>query len=100
MKLLKKLKGLKAFLDCHVERSETSLAVTFTAVQDSNSEIESLASPTSSAALQLRFAQNDNAGLVLNASTLQPSTNHDQFAICSGNGHCAQSELSCMQKSS
>src|SRR4029453_8669677 len=27
-------------------------------------------------------------------------TLHDQFAICSGNGHCAQSELSCMQKSS
>ena len=29
-----------------------------------------------------------------------PSTSHIQFLICSGNGHCAQSELSCMQKSS
>jgi polyisoprenoid-binding protein YceI len=41
---------------CHVERRETSLAV---AGFRKGSEIESLASRTSSAALQLRFAQND-----------------------------------------
>src|SRR6266478_8014 len=27
-------------------------------------------------------------------------SSHIHFAICSGNGHCAQSELSCIQKSS
>ena len=47
---------MRGFRVCHVERSETPLAVTFTVPKRPNSEI-------------LRFAQNDNAGY---SSTLQP----------------------------
>jgi hypothetical protein len=48
------------FVFCHVERSEASLANGSRPLEaQKRSEIESLASRTSSAALQLRFAQND-----------------------------------------
>ena len=76
-----------AFLVCHGERRlqrnakhearlSNSLAVTFTDVDKINPEIESLASWTSSAALQLRFAQNDNAGFVLTLQPFNSSTHH------------------------
>jgi hypothetical protein len=66
-----------ALLACHGERRETSQAVTFTDVDKINSEIESLASWTSSAALQLRFAQNDNAEFVLTLQLFNSSTHHN-----------------------
>jgi hypothetical protein len=47
------------FLICHVERSETSL-ILISVLPEKGSEIESLASRALPAALQLRFAQNDN----------------------------------------
>jgi len=56
---------------------QTSLAVTFTVADKINSEIESLASRTLSAALQLRFAQNDNAGFVLTLQPFNSSTHHN-----------------------
>jgi hypothetical protein len=51
---------LKApLLICHVERSETSL-ILISVLAEKRLEIESLASRALPAALQLRFAQNDN----------------------------------------
>jgi hypothetical protein len=49
---------------CHVERSETSLICAWCRGAADGSEIESLASRASSAALQLRFAQNDKGGVL------------------------------------
>src|SRR5437667_8080866 len=83
------VKELNGFLVCNVERSETSLAVTFTLPKD---EIQ-------------RFFASLRMTMRVMAQRFDPplvhlSTDHAHLAICSGNGHCAQSELSCMQKSS
>jgi hypothetical protein len=68
------VKALNGFLVCHVERGETSLAVTFTPPKT----------------LILRFFSRDcgiRMTIPVMAQPFNLSTDHAHFAICSGNGH-------------
>ena len=56
-------------MDCHVERSETSLALTFYVAEKINSEI-------------LRLTQNDNADFVLTLQPFNSSTLEESRPLC------------------